>query len=339
MDNNKLGDNYPLKLKWMDHLSASWVTEDWSKVACRDGVLELFERLVSNKEVVTAPRQALALQTSQLPDYERDAPTFEEQDIFLGSLLSSQLNLARMVFSDSPFSSTLQKRLTVLKRLFYAISNKFHDKEKVKQQQKLQQAQSQNVEEKTSLQKLNFGTDALIEMGVRTGLSLLFALLRQHWSQPPTPGNVHLCNDVLQTALTVLSSLPPLSLANENKIPPLGNECLKQVTEFLKCATIPSFGADLIGKRLASELVLSLAVQRGSLQQLLDWIEMALSSCSAVPFDAEDGFGDPSTRDGFIRYEAFHDVLQQMRRVSVSLSQDIKHDDISSANNPSPKNW
>ncbi|XP_071845609.1 probable E3 ubiquitin-protein ligase HERC1 isoform X3 [Apostichopus japonicus] len=316
MDNNKLGDNYPLKLKWMDHLSASWVTEDWSKVACRDGVLELFERLVSNKEVVTAPRQALALQTSQLPDYERDAPTFEEQDIFLGSLLSSQLNLARMVFSDSPFSSTLQKRLTVLKRLFYAISNKFHDKEKVKQQQKLQQAQSQNVEEKTSLQKLNFGTDALIEMGVRTGLSLLFALLRQHWSQPPTPGNVHLCNDVLQTALTVLSSLPPLSLANENKIPPLGNECLKQVTEFLKCATIPSFGADLIGKRLASELVLSLAVQRGSLQQLLDWIEMALSSCSAVPFDAEDGFGDPSTRDGFIRYEAFHDVLQQMRRVS-----------------------
>lgn len=310
-----------MKLKWMEHLNASWVGEDWGKISSRDGLLELYNRMVLNKEVISTPRQTLHLQGPQLPDFEREIPSPDEQEHFLEALLANQLSLARAVCSESPFASALQKRLIVLRRIFHAISNKYHDKEKVKQQQRLQEAQSCNMEEKVSMQKSHYASDALVEMGVRTGLSLLFALLRQNWQSNQDQGT-NLCNDVLQTALDVLSSLPPLSLANETKIPVLGAECLLSVTRFLKSSTMPGSGADNIGKQLACQLVLGLAAQRGSLQHLLDWVEMALGASSVVSSTA------PKTeaaiigqiKDGYISYDFFLAMLGQMRRATVSIS-------------------
>ena len=325
--------NLPVKLKWMEHLNASWVGEDWAKISSRDGVLELYERMVLNKEVISTTRQPLHLQGPQLPDFEREIPSAEEQEHFLEALLANQLSLARAICSESPFASALQKRLVVLRRIFHAISSKYHDKEKVKQQQRLQEAQSSHMEEKVTTTKTRFGSDALVEMGVRTGLSLLFALLRQNWmyqSQQQSlnlqPPGTNLCNDVLQTALDVLSSLPPLSLANESKIPHLGTECLLQVTRFLKSSTMPGSGADVAGKQLASQLVLGLAAQRGSLQHLLDWVEMALGASLAVSSTSagkETDVGGGQILDGYISYEFFMAMLGQMKRATVSTSYQI----------------
>ena len=58
------------------------------------------------------------------------------------------------------------------------------------------------------------GSQALIELGLTTGLSLVFALMKQNWQQQqqnPNGTNM-LCNEVLKTALRVLSSLPMMSL-------------------------------------------------------------------------------------------------------------------------------
>ncbi|XP_033633807.1 probable E3 ubiquitin-protein ligase HERC1 isoform X2 [Asterias rubens] len=318
-----MSSNMSMKLKWMEHLNASWVTEDWGLVASREGTLELYDRLVTNKEVISAPRPSLHLQGPQLPDYEREPPSPEEQEHFLEALLSNQLNLARTVCSESPFASALQKRLAVLRRIFHAISSKFHDKEKVKQQLRLQQAHAGTVDEKTTMKQVTFGTDALVEMGVRTGLSLLFALLRQNWMQTVPAGNPSICNDVLQTAMSVLDSLPPLSLANESKIPCLGTECLKQVTMFLKSATMPNSGADQNGKQLACQLVLGLAAQRGSLQHLLDWVEMALGSSAAASSSISrvgTVEGDEMRNYSVISFDFFSNVLGQMRRATGSSS-------------------
>ena len=68
-------------------------------------------------------------------------------------------------------------------------------------------------------------------MGVKTGLSLLFSLLRQNWMFSEQLGGSNLCTDVLQTALEVLSSMPPLSLVNQNKLPTLGLNTLNQVIQ------------------------------------------------------------------------------------------------------------
>lgn len=45
------------KFKWLDHLNGAWVTEDCEMIASRRDALMLFERLVSNTEVVPLPQQ------------------------------------------------------------------------------------------------------------------------------------------------------------------------------------------------------------------------------------------------------------------------------------------
>ena len=64
-------------------------------------------------------------------------------------------------------------------------------------------------------------------IGVRTGLRLLFSLIKHSWDQPTLASS--LCSEVLQTAFDVVSNLPPLSLADDSKMPPMGLDCLIQV--------------------------------------------------------------------------------------------------------------
>ncbi|XP_062242430.1 probable E3 ubiquitin-protein ligase HERC1 isoform X5 [Platichthys flesus] len=309
----------PVKLKWLEHLNSSWITEDSESIATRDGVSVLYSKLLANKEVVLLPQQVLCLKGPQLPDFERESLSSDEQEHYLDALLSSQLALAKMVCSDSPFAAALRKRVLVLQRIFYALSNKYHDKGKVKQQQHSPENHSGSTDLHSVSERPRSSTDALIEMGVRTGLSLLFALLRQSWMMPPPPGpgggqggNINLCNDVIHTAIDVVSSLPPLSLANESKIPPMGLDCLAQVTTFLKGVTMPNSGADILGRRLASELLLGLASQRGSLRYLLEWIEMALAASAVVCTMEQNKV--LQNQEGLIGYDCFMNILTQMRR-------------------------
>jgi len=69
-------------------------------------------------------------------------------------------------------------------------------------------------------------------LGVRTGLRLLFTLIRHSWTQPSLADSI--CTDVLQTAYDVVSNLPPLSLADSSKIPAMGLDCLHQVCIFFQ---------------------------------------------------------------------------------------------------------
>uniref|UniRef100_A0A3Q2XK51 HECT-type E3 ubiquitin transferase n=1 Tax=Hippocampus comes TaxID=109280 RepID=A0A3Q2XK51_HIPCM len=309
----------PVKLKWLEHLNGSWITEDSESIATREGVSLLYSKLLANKEVVLLPQQVLCLKGPQLPDFERESLSSDEQEHYLDALLGSQLALAKMVCSDSPFAAALRKRVLVLQRIFYALSNKYHDKGKIKQQQHSPENNSGSSDLHSVSERPRSSTDALIEMGVRTGLSLLFALLRQSWMMPPPPspcggtgGNLNLCNDVIRTAIDVVSSLPPLSLANESKIPPMGLDCLAQVTTFLKGVTMPNSGADILGRRLASELLLGLASQRGSLRYLLEWIEMALAASAVV--STMEHCKVLQSQEGLIGYDCFMNILMQMRR-------------------------
>uniref|UniRef100_A0A3B5B645 HECT and RLD domain containing E3 ubiquitin protein ligase family member 1 n=1 Tax=Stegastes partitus TaxID=144197 RepID=A0A3B5B645_9TELE len=313
----------PVKLKWLEHLNSSWITEDSESIATREGVSVLYSKLLANKEVVLLPQQVLCLKGPQLPDFERESLSSDEQEHYLDALLGSQLALAKMVCSDSPFAAALRKRVLVLQRIFYALSNKYHDKGKVKQQQHSPENNSGSADLHSVSERPRSSTDALIEMGVRTGLSLLFALLRQSWMMPPPPGpggspggSINLCNDVIHTAIDVVSSLPPLSLANESKIPPMGLDCLAQVTTFLKGVTMPNSGADILGRRLASELLLGLASQRGSLRYLLEWIEMALAASAVVSTMEQNKL--LQNQEGLIGYDCFMNILMQMRRSLVS---------------------
>ncbi|XP_071743775.1 uncharacterized protein [Lepeophtheirus salmonis] len=109
--------------------------------------------------------------------------------------------------------------------------------------------------------------EALLNLGLQTGLSLLFSLLQQNWSGPDEQHP--LSSTVISTANNMLLSFPPLSLL---AVPPLGETALDNVATFLHTsAQIPQASTSCY------ELLLSLAIQRGRCSDVLHWINTALT--------------------------------------------------------------
>ncbi|XP_028317880.1 probable E3 ubiquitin-protein ligase HERC1 [Gouania willdenowi] len=314
-------------LKWQEHFNVSWAAEDSIQTARRDGAALLYNKLLHNKEVVTLAHPVQELVGPRLPDFECESTASVEKEEYLSSLLHSQRWLAHRMLTQTSYTLGLHQRLVVLQRIYYALHSKYHDKFRV--QLAAQCADGGGVSGQvepasdTCLlgggSKMKSGTDILIEMGVRTGLSLLFSLLQQNWRYAASvhPESV-LCNDVLSTASSVLASLPPLSLANENKIPTVGLDCLAQVADFLKKTSVSggSGGADPTGRRLALELLLGLAMQRGSLKFFLEWMEVALtasiSSSTSVMFSSSSSTS--SQQSTGVSYDVIHRTLLQMKQ-------------------------
>lgn len=265
--------NYNIENKWLDHLNGRWCTENCDNLANRDNVRLLYNELILNKELLPIPASNL-LQNDvpMLPDFETETPLPLEINHYITTLLTAQLELARNVCSSIPFSLILKQRLMILKRMFYALWARYHDKEK----NKVSSATNVNNETLVLNEQSYNASQALLEIGVHTGLSLVFALLKQNWENA---GTSTLCNDVLKTAVMMVQNLPPLSLSSDTQLTPLGVSSLQQVTKFLKETVLQTSGADVHGQ-LASELLLCLALQRGSLRYILEWIQMALdASC------------------------------------------------------------
>ena len=138
------------------------------------------------------------------------------------------------------------------------------------------------------------GGDLLVEVGVKMGLSVVFTLLRQQWSQlawqkqveqallhsaSPSPAPIpagNAPNEILKSVLGVLTSVPPLSLSNTKTISLLSQTCLTQSIEFLQWVISPTSQVNAEGKRLALQITISLYLQRGSLVLLLEWVEGVL---------------------------------------------------------------
>ncbi|KAK2827719.1 hypothetical protein Q7C36_018645 [Tachysurus vachellii] len=302
-------------LKWQEHLNSSWAAEDSTQTATRTGASSLYAKLLHHKEAMALALPVQDLLGPRLPDFQHDSSADEERDEYLRALLRSQRCLGHRVLAHWPFSISLHQRLVALQRIYYALHTKYHDRFRNPPPphpgssgpdggalEPVSDLNQSGIRGRTSS-----GTDVLIEMGVRTGLSLLFALLRQNW-QRGNLEDVTLCNDVLSTARSVLSALPPLSLANENKMAPVGLECMAQVGNFLKKTAASGRGADPAGRRLALELLLSIAVQRGALRFLLEWVEVALAASSSSSF--------PPSEPLTVSYELIVQILQQMRQCS-----------------------
>ncbi|XP_030623810.1 probable E3 ubiquitin-protein ligase HERC1 [Chanos chanos] len=299
-------------LKWQEHLNSSWASEDSIQTATRHGAASLYAKLLHNKEVVGLAQPVQDLMGPRLPDFQYESSAEDEREEYLSALLHSQRCLAHRMLSWTPYALALHHRLVVLQRIYYSLHSKYHDRFRTPPPPQPSSSSDAGALEPVSEtwlpgSRAKSGTDVLIEMGVRTGLSLLFALLQQNWHRGREDPSAALCNDVLATASSVLSSLPPLSLANENKIPAVGLDCLTQVGDFLKKTAVSSGGADKAGRRLALELLLGLAMQRGSLRFLLEWVEVALAA-SASSSSGSEGAG--------VGYDLIQQMLLQMRQHS-----------------------
>ncbi|CAG9853588.1 unnamed protein product [Phyllotreta striolata] len=269
-----------IELEWVEHTNSTWALKNCDNIANRDLVQSMYDVLLQNKEIRVIPSSVSSYNDVQvLPTFQYDPPSFNDLNHYITTLLTSQLQLAKDICSSTQFSVILKQRLLLLKRIFYALLMKYHDKEK---------GDSGSCEPGVSTtvvplkpREIVSGSQALLEVGVKTGLSLLFSLLKQNWQVSGILGIPCLCNSVLETAVDLIEKLPPLCLSNDSQLTNLGISSLDQACSFLKTAVLTKNSADDNGKLLSCEILLSLAMQRGSLRYLLEWIDMALeASCN-----------------------------------------------------------
>nr|XP_022329995.1 probable E3 ubiquitin-protein ligase HERC1 isoform X2 [Crassostrea virginica] len=324
-------DPSQIHLKFGDHFHSSWVSEDCEGIASPSGLDGLFERLISHKEVNLLPQQAISLKGPTLTDYDQEPTTVEEQEHLINALLGHQRNLAKTVSSLSNFSKVLQKRLIVLQRVYQAVSCKHHVQKISPEELPLNTLVTRKSEDDKNNLGLGIsqGNDALLELGVKTGINILFSLLRQNWVLAKQTGQFSFCNDIIQTAISVVENFPPLSLSNETKLTPLGVDSLNQINVFLQQAASPNSEADLTGQRLAAELMIALAAQRGSLRYVLGWIEMSMKISVSV---AKGKNKDKNA--GKINWQAFLKIITDMINpmgnctgLKSTILQDISADD------------
>ena len=257
-------------------------------------------------------------------------------------MVAAQLQAARAVQVGSRISWRILGKVTVAKRGFDAFRRKWHKKKSRRRSNLLSgsatavagaaapsgqivSSPTPNAVQGTSNVAASpfsggggtagTGSAALMELGVTTGLTLVFALLKQNWATAAaTPGSGQLSSEVLRSALTVLRTLPPLSLSpSVVAIPRVGQNSLEQISDFLaRCARVSETG-DEQGSRLCVEIMLCLAVLRGSLLHLLLWI----GTCLNVLRD--------EGRSAKISADVVNMALQQIRRVTGHCREGGKH--------------
>ncbi len=181
----------------------------------------------------------------------------------------------------------------------------------------------------------NSGTMILMEAGVKTGLMVIFTLLKQSWSQIAwqqglfealsripevsvplaslTPPSLSLPNEVLQSVLDVLSSMPPLSFSNPKAMSSFGTKCIKDCVEFLESVVNLTPSVDKEGRRLALQILFTVSLQYGSIMEILDWVDKVLA------FVSQYYRSDPCATPLSLDVEFCQAMLKEIRIRTVSL--------------------
>lgn len=286
-----------IETDWLEHTNALWASKNVDHIANRDFVQFTYEILFQNKEIHVEGKPFVSYNDTQvMPSFQYVPASVSELKYYITTLLTSQQQLAQEVCTSNQFTYILRQRLIVLERIFHAIVTKFHNKDN----QLLQKFETHNdcTNSSSAIPKeATTGPQALLEIGVKTGLSLLFSLLQQNWQVSGILGIPSLCNSVLETTIDLIQKLPPLSLSNDTQLTSLGTASLEQVCQFLKNAVLHETSADNYGKVLSSEILLGIYLQRGSLRYLLEWIDMSL---------------DPSLKDMKICSKSFKCCIAQL---------------------------
>ncbi|CAH1979985.1 unnamed protein product [Acanthoscelides obtectus] len=268
-----------VELDFLEPTNTTWSTKSTDNIANRDLVQSMYDVLLQNKEIRVIPTTPASYNDVQvLPSFQYDAPTVGELNQYVITLLTSQLQLAKEVCSSTQFAAILKQRLLILKRIYHALLVRYHDNDNPETQPP--EATSSYTSLPAVPRDVATGSQALLEVGVKTGLCFLFSLLQQNWQVSGILGIPSLCNSVLETTIDLIQKLPLLCLANDAQLTDLGITSLEQVSEFLKNAVLHETAADEKGKLLCCEILLSIALQRGSLRYLLEWMSMALDASS-----------------------------------------------------------
>ena len=201
---------------WIDSYNSSWTREDLYLMLSVGGTQFLYEKLAANGEldtkllvapVLKAPRRASRW---KVVDFEKkmvfpliprsltvdagfhfkNSIDVKDFEAMTSGLLELQVKQSRRILSQADIVSLINQKVQVFNRMGYAYRCIFQRKLKSPSSSREFQDQNSNVPSSTrsSLGSIDtdrdrIGSQALIELGLTTGLALVFALMKQNWQQ------------------------------------------------------------------------------------------------------------------------------------------------------------
>ncbi|XP_041055229.1 E3 ubiquitin-protein ligase HERC2 isoform X4 [Carcharodon carcharias] len=208
-------------------------------------------------------------------------PDVSELKECLHVLVKEQQTIAAQAATTTLSGIRLKQRLAVLERYFIALSRS------VLLEQTNVKWKSVNVPmpvaDKKSSRPVGKGVEGLARVGSRAALSFAFAFLRRAWRSGE---DADLCSELLQESLDALRSLPEASLFDEGTVSSVWLEVVERATKFLRSVVTGdlhgapsskgSGNIPLQDQHLALAILLELAVQRGTLSQMLSAVLLLL---------------------------------------------------------------
>uniref|UniRef100_A0A8C0VK07 E3 ubiquitin-protein ligase HERC2 n=1 Tax=Cyanistes caeruleus TaxID=156563 RepID=A0A8C0VK07_CYACU len=208
-------------------------------------------------------------------------PDVNELKECLQVLVKEQQSLATQTATTALSAMRLKQRLVILERYFIAL-NRAVLQENVKVKWKSSSVPLPAVDKKSS-RPVGKGVEGLARVGSRAALSFAFAFLRRAWRSGE---DADLCSELLQESLDALRALPEASLFDEGTVSSVWLEVVERATKFLRSVvTGDVHGAPstkgpgnipLQDQHLALAILLELAVQRGTLSQMLSAVMLLL---------------------------------------------------------------
>ncbi|XP_048855280.1 LOW QUALITY PROTEIN: E3 ubiquitin-protein ligase HERC2 [Brienomyrus brachyistius] len=209
-------------------------------------------------------------------DWGRQPDEAELKDCLL-VLVEDQQKLATHTAKSTLSAQRLWQRLLILERYLISLSDSMKE-EKYKVRWKSPTSPPLPSTDNKSPRPAGKGVEGLARVGSRAALSFAFAFLRRAWRSGE---DADLCSELLQESLDALRALPEASLFDEGTVSSVWLEVVERATKFLSdihsSASPKGPGSiPLQDQHLALAILLELAVQRGTLSQLLSAVLLLL---------------------------------------------------------------
>ncbi|XP_074492829.1 E3 ubiquitin-protein ligase HERC2 isoform X1 [Sebastes fasciatus] len=207
-------------------------------------------------------------------DWGRQPDETELKDCLL-VLVDDQQKLSGQMAKSTLSAQRLRQRLVILERYLISLSHSMME-EKYKVRWKGPPSPPLPAADNKSPRPASKGVEGLARVGSRAALSFAFAFLRRAWR---SGDDADLCSELLQESLDALRALPEATLFDEGTVSSVWLEVVERATKFLSDvhgSASTKGNIPLQDQHLALAILLELAVQRGTLSQLLSAVLLLL---------------------------------------------------------------
>uniref|UniRef100_A0AAY4E4M2 E3 ubiquitin-protein ligase HERC2 n=1 Tax=Denticeps clupeoides TaxID=299321 RepID=A0AAY4E4M2_9TELE len=199
-------------------------------------------------------------------------PLLTELKECLKALVDDQQKMSALTAKSTLSAVRLSQRLVILERYLISLTHSMmEEKYKIRWKSPPTPPHARPVSK---------GVEGLARVGSRAALSFAFAFLRRAWR---SGDDADLCSELLQESLDALRALPEASLFDEGTLSSVWLEVVERATKFLRwegdvhgTGTKTPCNIPLQDQHLALAILLELAVQRGTLSQLLSAVLLLL---------------------------------------------------------------